>query len=43
MRSLGLLMVDVLPDLKHQLAVQSMGLNAGKGGRLSRLNRGLPL
>lgn len=38
-RSLGLLMVDVLPDLKHQLAVQSMGL----AGRLSRLNRGLPL
>jgi len=43
MRSLGLLVVDVLPDLKHQLAVQSMGLNAGKGRRLSRLNRGLPL
>ncbi len=42
-RSLGLLMVDVLPDLKHQLAMQSMGLNAGTGGRLSRLNRGLPL
>ena len=43
MRSLGLFMVDVLPDLKHQLAVQSMGLNAGKGGKLSRLGRGLPL
>ncbi|VAW52880.1 2-polyprenyl-6-methoxyphenol hydroxylase [hydrothermal vent metagenome] len=42
-RSLGLLMVDVLPDLKHQLAMQSMGLNAGTGGRLSRLSRGLPL
>ncbi len=39
MRSLGLLMVDVIPDAKHQLAIQSMGL----GGRLSRLNRGLPL
>jgi len=38
-RSLGLLMVDLCPDLKHQLAIQSMGL----GGRLSRLNRGLPL
>jgi len=38
-RSLGLLMVDVLPDFKHQLAIQSMGL----GGRLPRLNRGLPL
>jgi 2-octaprenyl-6-methoxyphenol hydroxylase len=43
MRSLGLFMVDILPDLKHQLAVQSMGLNAGKGGKLSRLGRGLPL
>ena len=39
MRSLGLLMVDVLPDLKHQLAIQSMGM----AGRLSRLSRGLPL
>lgn len=39
LRSLGLLMVDVVPDLKHQLALQSMGL----GGRLSRLNRGLRL
>ena len=38
-RSLGLLMVDLCPDVKHQLAIQSMGL----GGRLSRLNRGLPL
>ncbi len=42
-RSLSLLLVDVLPDLKHQLAVQSMGLNAGRHGGLSRLNRGLPL
>jgi 2-octaprenyl-6-methoxyphenol hydroxylase len=42
-RSLGLLMVDLLPDLKHQLAVQSMGMNVGKSGRLSRLSRGLPL
>jgi len=39
LRSIGLLVVDVLPDIKHQLAVQSMGL----GGRLSRLNRGLRL
>ncbi len=43
MRSLGLLMVDVLPDIKHQLAMQSMGLNTGKEGRLSRLSRGLSL
>ncbi|MCK4834700.1 MAG: FAD-dependent monooxygenase, partial [Gammaproteobacteria bacterium] len=43
MRSLGLLMVDVLPDVKHQLAMQSMGLSTGRGERLSRLNRGLPL
>jgi 2-octaprenyl-6-methoxyphenol hydroxylase len=39
LRSLSLLMVDVVPDIKHQLAAQSMGLS----GRLSRLNRGLPL
>jgi 2-octaprenyl-6-methoxyphenol hydroxylase len=39
LRSMGLLIVDILPDLKHQLAVQSMGLS----GRQSRLNRGLPL
>jgi len=39
MRSLGLLMVDLCPDIKHQLAIQSMGL----AGRLSRLNRGLSL
>ena len=43
MRSLSLLMVDVLPDIKHQLAIHSMGLVAGKSGRMSRLNRGLPL
>ncbi|MBN4063745.1 2-octaprenyl-6-methoxyphenyl hydroxylase [Cardiobacterium sp. AH-315-I02] len=39
LRSLGLLMVDVLPDLKHRLAAQNMGMS----GHLSRLNRGLPL
>ncbi|MFV9614728.1 MAG: 2-octaprenyl-6-methoxyphenyl hydroxylase [Gammaproteobacteria bacterium] len=39
LRSLSLLMVDVVPDIKHQLAAQSMGLS----GHLSRLNRGLPL
>ncbi len=39
LRSLSLLMVDVVPDIKHQLAAQSMGLS----GRLSRLNRGLSL
>ena len=38
-RSLSLLVTDVLPDIKHQLAKQSMGLS----GRLSRLNRGLRL
>ncbi|VAW55659.1 2-polyprenyl-6-methoxyphenol hydroxylase [hydrothermal vent metagenome] len=40
MRSLSLLMVDVMPDIKHRLAAQSMGLNTGG---MSRLNRGLPL
>ncbi len=39
MRSLSLLLVDVLPGIKHQLAAQSMGLS----GRLPRLNRGLRL
>ena len=39
MRSLGLLLLDILPDIKHQLARQSMGLT----GRLTRLNRGLRL
>jgi len=38
-RSLGLFAVDVLPDIKHVLAMQSMGLS----GRLSRLNRGSDL
>ncbi len=38
-RSLGLLAVDVLPGIKHRLAMQSMGLS----GRLSRLNRGISL
>ena len=38
-RSLSLLMVDLVPDIKHQLANQSMGLN----GRLTRLARGLRL
>ena len=39
LRSLSLLLVDIIPDIKHQLARQSMGLN----GRLTRLNRGLRL
>lgn len=39
LRSLGLLLVDVLPDVKHQLAAQNMGLT----GQLTRLNRGLSL
>lgn len=39
LRSIGLLMVDVLPGIKHQLATQSMGMS----GRLSRLNRGIHL
>jgi 2-octaprenyl-6-methoxyphenol hydroxylase len=39
LRSLSLLLVDILPDIKHQLARQSMGLS----GRLARLNRGLRL
>jgi 2-octaprenyl-6-methoxyphenol hydroxylase len=39
LRSLSLFMVDILPDIKHQLARKSMGLN----GRLTRLNRGLRL
>ena len=38
-RSLGLFAVDLLPDIKHLLARQSMGLS----GRLSRLNRGARL
>lgn len=39
LRAMSLLLVDVLPGIKHQLANQSMGLS----GRLTRLNRGLPL
>jgi len=39
LRSFSLFLVDILPDIKHQLANQSMGL----GGRLSRLSRGLRL
>ena len=39
LRSLSLFLVDILPDIKHQLANQSMGLN----GRLTRLGRGLRL
>ncbi len=39
MRDAGLVALDVLPPLKHLLARQAMGLN----GRLSRLQRGLPL
>jgi 2-octaprenyl-6-methoxyphenol hydroxylase len=42
LRSLSLLMVDILPDIKHQLAKQSMGLN-GLNVRALRLNRGLHL
>ncbi len=39
LRSFSLQMVDVLPGIKHRLAVQNMGLS----GHLTRLNRGLPL
>jgi len=39
LRAMSLMMVDVIPDIKHQLAAQSMGLS----GRLPRLNRGLSL
>ena len=39
LRSLSLFIVDILPDIKHQLANQSMGL----GGRLTRLGRGMRL
>ncbi len=46
-RSLALLMVDVLPDIKHQLAKQSMGLsvvsNKGAAAHLTRLNQDLSL
>ncbi len=43
MRALSLLLVDLLPDVKHQLALHSMGLSAGRDSRLSRLSRGLRL
>ena len=39
LRSAGLVMADLLPSVKHQLARQSMGLS----GRLSRLGRRLSL
>jgi 2-octaprenyl-6-methoxyphenol hydroxylase len=40
-RSLALLMVDVLPDIKHQLALQSMGLAiAGSGVAGGKCARG---
>ena len=38
-RNLGLLALDTLPPVKHQLARAAMGL----GGKLPRLARGLPL
>jgi 2-octaprenyl-6-methoxyphenol hydroxylase len=38
-RNLGLLALDALPPVKHQLARHAMGL----GGKLPRLARGLPL
>ena len=43
LRSASLFLVDILPDIKHRLASQSMGLDMGRGGRLTRLNRGLRL
>ncbi len=43
LRSASLFLVDIIPDIKHRLAIQSMGLNMGRGGRLPRLNRGLRL
>lgn len=39
LRSCALQLVDLVPELKHQLGRQSMGL----AGRLPRLGRGLPL
>lgn len=39
MRSLSLFLLDNLPNIKHRLARQSMGLS----GRLTRMNRGLRL
>jgi len=38
-RNLGLVSLDLMPGLKHQVARQFMGLN----GKLPRLSRGLPL
>mgnify|MGYP000704695235 FL=1 len=43
LRSASLFLVDIIPDIKHRLASQSMGLDMGRGGRLTRLNRGLRL
>lgn len=43
LRSISLQLVDIVPDIKHQLALQSMGLTLGKSARLTRLNRGLSL
>ena len=43
LRSASLLLVDIIPDIKHRLATQSMGLDMGRGSRLTRLNRGLRL
>ena len=43
LRSASLFLVDIIPDIKHRLATQSMGLDMGRGGRLTRLNRGLRL
>jgi len=43
LRSASLFLVDIIPDIKHRLAIQSMGLDMGRGGRLTRLNRGLRL
>ena len=43
LRSASLFLVDIIQDIKHRLATQSMGLDMGRGGRLNRLNRGLRL
>ncbi|MBE9567340.1 MAG: 2-octaprenyl-6-methoxyphenyl hydroxylase [Proteobacteria bacterium] len=43
LRSISLQLVDIVPDIKHQLALQSMGLTLGSSTRLTRLNRGLSL
>ena len=43
LRSASLFLIDIIPDIKHRLATQSMGLDMGRGGRLTRLNRGLRL